>query len=75
MIAAVEDLKDIVVNWELLDVKEKSVRRVKVVNAEFKDLLDLKANRYSVFLFGFYLIKTNFYVTLGTTRTDGPKRK
>ena len=44
-IAADEDLKDIVVNWELLDVKEKLERRVKVANAESKDLLDLKANR------------------------------
>ncbi len=45
-IAADEDLKDIVVSWELLDVKVKSERRVRAENAEFKDLLDLKANRY-----------------------------
>lgn len=45
VIAAVEDLKDIEENWELLDVKEKSVKREKVANAVSKDPSDPKANR------------------------------
>ena len=44
-IAAEEDLKDIVVNLELLDVKEKSEKREKVENEALKGLLDSKANR------------------------------
>lgn len=46
MIAAVEDLKDIAENWELLGVKVKLVKRAKLENEVSKDLSGRKANRY-----------------------------
>lgn len=45
MIAADEDLKDIAENLELLDVREKWERRVRLVNAELKVPLDRKEKR------------------------------
>lgn len=41
-----EDLKVIEENLELLGVRVKWEKRVKLVNEEYKDQLDLKANRY-----------------------------
>jgi hypothetical protein len=47
VIAAEEDLKDIAENWELLDVRVKSERRVKVENVVPKVPSDLKEKPYA----------------------------
>jgi hypothetical protein len=44
---AEEDLKDIAENWELLDVRVKSERRVKVENVVPKVPSDLKEKPYA----------------------------